>query len=90
MIFTKYIRISYNCFIVGIRCRTVGNKARFAVCVGGEPADFMGYGFAVVGGILRGIGDDPIVLYRGGFTSTKSPALKSVLLMESDRTINAL
>ena len=66
MIFTEYIRISYNCFIVGIRRRTVGNKARFAVCVGSELADFMGHGFAVVGGILRGIGDDVALFESGG------------------------
>ena len=47
-VFAEHIRVGHDGFIVGVGCRTVGDKARFAVGVGGELADFMGYGFAVV------------------------------------------
>ena len=65
-VFTQNIRVGDYGLIVGVGRCTVGYKAGLAVCVGREAADFMGYGFPIIRGVLRSIGDNVALFQSGG------------------------
>ena len=65
-VFAEHVGIGDDGFVVGVCRRAVGHEARLAGFVRRQTADLVRDRRAVVGAVLRGVGDDVTRLERGG------------------------